>query len=215
TLFAAHMVQHLVLMLVAAPLFSASRPLLPAVVALGHRFGSVARRIERSRFGAGIARALRSPVVVFVLSTIALWGWHLPGLYRAALEDPWIHALEHASFIGTSMLFWWLVLTTGGRKALSDGAAVLFVFVSGMPAAALGALLTFATVTLYPIHRSGARLWHTTLLHDQQMAGIIMWVPAGVVYIGTAAVLFLRWIAREERREETDATRKLGWLVER
>ncbi|MFN2593323.1 MAG: cytochrome c oxidase assembly protein [Actinomycetota bacterium] len=215
TLFSAHMVQHLILMLVAAPLFAASSPLLPTLLALGPRVQTFARRIERSRIGSFIARSVKAPAVVFVLSTLALWGWHMPGPYRAALENPWIHALEHASFVGTSMLFWWLILTPAGRKLIDRGAAIFFVFVSGMPAAALGALLTFATVKLYPIHEAGVRLWHTTLLHDQQMAGLIMWIPAGVLYIGTAAALFLRWMAAEASGgSEDDKERKLGWLGE-
>lgn len=215
TLFAAHMVQHLILMLVAAPLFAVSRPMLPTVLALGRHFQGWSRKIERSAFGVGVARTLKSPAVVFVLSTIALWAWHLPGPYQAALGNPWLHALEHASFITTSMLFWWLVLTPAGREIIDRGAAIFFVFVSGMPAAALGALLTFASMKLYPVHEAGVRLWHTTLLHDQQMAGLIMWIPAGVVYLGTAAILFLRWLAAEERGAlDTDDGRNLGWLGE-
>lgn len=215
TLFSAHMVQHLILMLVAAPLFAAGSPLLPTLLALGPRVQAFARRVERSHLGSAVARALQTPAVVFVLSTVALWAWHLPGPYQAALEDPWLHAFEHLSFVGTAMLFWRLILTPAGRKVINDGAAVLFVFVSGMPAAALGALLTFATVRLYPVHQEGVRLWHTTLLHDQQVAGLIMWVPAGVIYIGTAAVLFLRWLSAEEARSRGDGSRKLGWLGER
>lgn len=215
TLFAVHMLQHLVLMLVAAPLFAASAPILPTLLALGRHVQSFARRIERSRPGIMIGRTLKNPAVVFVLATIALWAWHLPGPYRTALENPWVHALEHASFVGTSMLFWWIVLTPAGRKVIDEGAAIFFVFVSGMPAAALGALLTFATVRLYPIHRAGVTLWGTTLLHDQQMAGLIMWIPAGVVYLGTAAILFLRWISASDANEmETEKGRKLGWLGE-
>jgi cytochrome c oxidase assembly factor CtaG len=111
------------------------------------------------------------------------------------LDNDAVHGLEHASFFGTAWLFWWLVIDEKGRRKLADGAAVLFVFVAGLASGALGALLTFAPSVLYPIQAVGARGWGLTPLQDQQLAGLIMWVPAGVVYVLTAAVLFLKWMS--------------------
>jgi cytochrome c oxidase assembly factor CtaG len=144
---------------------------------------------------AACTRTLSRPVPVLVLHVTALYLWHLPVLYQAALNDDRLHALEHASFFGTAWLFWWLIVDEKGRRKLGDGAAVLFVFLAGLASGALGALLTFAPTALYPIQALGARAWGLTPLTDQQLAGLIMWVPAGVVYVLTAAVLFLRWMS--------------------
>jgi cytochrome c oxidase assembly factor CtaG len=130
-----------------------------------------------------------------MLHVTALYLWHLPVLYQAALGDDLVHALEHASFFGTAWLFWWLILDEKGRRKLGDGAAVLFVFLAGVASGALGALLTFAPRALYPLQALGAGAWGLTPVTDQQLAGLIMWVPAGVVYLLTAAALFLRWMS--------------------
>jgi cytochrome c oxidase assembly factor CtaG len=142
-----------------------------------------------------ITGAFARPVPILVLHLAALYVWHLPVLYDAALGNDLIHALEHLSFFGTAWLFWWLIIDEKGRRRLGNGPAVLFVFLAGLASGALGALLTFAPAPLYPIQALGARAWGLTPLGDQQLAGLIMWVPAGVVYVLAAAVLFLRWMS--------------------
>ncbi|MDP9233260.1 MAG: cytochrome c oxidase assembly protein [Actinomycetota bacterium] len=195
SLFSAHMIQHLLLILVAAPLLVAGS----AGTAIGLALPLPARRTvrgwEHHSWTRSVTEVLTRPVPVLLLHLTALYLWHLPVLYQAALGNDAVHALEHACFFGTAWLFWWLIIDEKGRRKLGNGAAVLFVFLAGVASGALGALLTFAPTALYPIQALGARAWGLTPLQDQQLAGLIMWVPAGVVYVLAAAVLFLRWMS--------------------
>jgi cytochrome c oxidase assembly factor CtaG len=195
SLFSAHMVQHLLLILVAPPLLVAASTGTALGLALPIPARRKVRAWERHPWFAAVTRVLSQPVAVLMLHVTALYLWHLPVLYQAALNDDLVHGLEHASFFGTAWLFWWLILDEKGRRKLGDGAAVLFVFLAGLASGALGALLTFAPRALYPLQALGAGAWGLTPVTDQQLAGLIMWVPAGVVYLLTAAVLFLRWMS--------------------
>ena len=167
--FAWHMGQHLVLIFVVSPL-----------VAFALRPGF---RLNRSWAG---------PAVVVILHAVALWAWHLPVLYDKALDVAPLHALEHASFIATGVLFWALVI---GRLSHVDHlrrAAV--VFVTGLQSAALGALLVFASEPLYDAHLMTSDQHGLSPLEDQQLAGGIMWIPPGVVYLVITLVLFAGWM---------------------
>ena len=194
-LFSVHMTQHELLMLVAAPLLTLGRPLVPMMWALPSRW----RR--RFKGGAGLSplwSRVTSPVVVFVMHAVALWVWHLPSLYQAAVLDDRIHALQHLMFTGTACLFWW-GLVRGRYGRLGYGAAVFYVFATAMHSGGLGALITFASAPLYPlyVHRAGHGV---DPLVDQQMAGLIMWIPAGVVLMIFGLALLSAWLGESERR---------------
>ncbi|HMC07889.1 MAG TPA: cytochrome c oxidase assembly protein [Actinomycetota bacterium] len=198
TLLSAHMAQHLLLLAVAPPLIVYGRPGL--VMALG--LPEPARRrlagITRRRRGwAGIAL---HPLVVLVLATIALWGWHLPGPYQAALRNPPAHAAEHVVFLATALAFWSLVIDPGPRRRLGYAPGMLLVFVSMLASSALGALITFSPLVLYPLYQAGASMWGTTALADQQLAGAVMWVPPGLLYLVVIVVLARRWFDEVDRR---------------
>ena len=206
--FAAHMIQHLVLILVAAPLIAAARPVNVAVAALPTH---VRRALHRSaRAGPGRAlRRLRHPVVVWLLATAALWAWHSPGLYQLALRSDPVHAAEHLSFLVTAGLFWSLVLGAG-RVGGPPGAAarpvaVALVFATALASGALGAALTFAGAPLYPEQAAMVVATGGDPLADQQLAGVLMWVPPGLVYLAVMAGLVVRWFAELDRRTAADA----------
>lgn len=199
-LFSVHMTQHLLLILVAAPLCVLGAPLLPMLWALPRsgrrRVGEWWKRRALIRAAVYLATA---PVVVFALHTAALWFWHFPGPYETALRNPFVHALEHLSFFGTALLFWWVVAQPVGRRRVSYPAAILLIAGTLMQSGALGAVLMFARSPWYPVHAEGAREWGVTLLGDQQLAGLIMWIPAGFIYVAAAALLFLKWMRADER----------------
>jgi cytochrome c oxidase assembly factor CtaG len=109
-----------------------------------------------------------------------------------------VHALEHASFLATSVLFWWVVFRPDGYRRLHRGLAVLYVFTAGLPNGLLGALLTLAGRPLYAGQSLGARLWGLSPLSDQQLAGLIMWMPGGVLHLAAAAAFFVAWLRAEE-----------------
>ena len=166
-LFAVHMVQHLTLVLVVAPLLALATP---------------------SSFRPRATWAT-SAVSVALLQTIVLWAWHLPDLYEAALGNDLLHVVEHATFVGSAWLFWLLVVGAGDHLRRAGA-----VFFTGLQSAALGALLTFASAPLYPTHADGSSRWELTALEDQQLAGGIMWVPPGVVYLAVTLVLLNAWM---------------------
>src|SRR5690606_35905660 len=117
---------------------------------------------------------LTRPTIAVILHIFALWIWHVPGLYSAALEYPVIHVLEHASFFLTAALFWWMIARSDGY-----GARVLCAFIVMMASGLLGALMTFAHESWYVDHAAFVDAWGLTLLEDQQLAGLLMWIPAG------------------------------------
>jgi putative membrane protein len=199
TLFSAHMVQHLLLILVVAPLLVLGAPVAPAVVAAPawcRRMYATGRRLEVMT---RLRRALAVPLLVWALGALAMWSWHLPELYAAGLSHPLWHATEHASFLVTAIAFWTLIVHAGGRAGRGHGAAILLTFATALQGAVLGAVLTFATHPLYRDHLPGASAWGIAPLTDQQLAGLIMWVPAGAVYILVMATLFLAWLRAVER----------------
>jgi putative membrane protein len=187
--FSGHMIQHVILMSAAAPLVvvgDAGRML---------RAGSpraVVRAI--SLIPAGVRTGLRNPLVCGATFVVALWAWHLPSLYEAALREPAIHALEHFSFFGASLLLWG---TAFGRRRSSDPVALLVIFITSLAGAALGAVIVFAGSVLYPIHAVIAASLGIDALVDQQLAGAIMWIPPGVVSLLAMVVLAARVVGAD------------------
>jgi len=203
--FAAHMAQHMLLIMVAAPLLVLGAPGLPIMVALPPAWRRRLGRLRRHPAMAAGRRLLLRPMVAWALHVGALWAWHLPAPYQAALASDVVHAAEHASFLGTAGLFWWVVLSRDGRRGLAPGFAVLYLFAAALQGSALGALLTLAPAPLYPLQAAESASWGLPPLADQQLAGLIMWVPADLVYLGAAGAVFLRWLASLERASPRDA----------
>jgi putative membrane protein len=198
-LFSVHMTQHEILMLVAAPLLVLGRPLTAILWALpaGRRRG--ASLWTRRRAWSAVWRAVTGPLTVFLLHGAALWIWHLPSLYEAALGNPWIHAFQHLCFLLTSALFWWALLH-GRYGRAGYGIGVFYVFATAIHTGALGALLTFAPRVFYPVYAVRAKHLHVNALEDQQLGGLLMWVPFGVVLVVTGLAMFLAWLGESERR---------------
>jgi cytochrome c oxidase assembly factor CtaG len=194
-LFSAHMVQHLVLILIAAPLLVLGAPLVPLLWALPLRVrrGIVCAWKEASGIRV-IWRALTQPVVAWLLAITVLWTWHIPALYEAALRSSLVHAVEHGCFLTTALLFWWVLLQPAAHARLDRGVGVLYLFAAGLANGVLGALLTFAASVWYPIYADRVGPWGLTPLQDQQLAGVIMWVPASVIYLIAAGTLFVTWL---------------------
>ena len=207
TLFAAHMVQHLILMLVAAPLLVFGAPLLPCSLALPQSWRRNLHSLGRTPGAAAAWAVVTGPLLVWLLHVGALWGWHLPTLYEAALTDPVLHVVEHLSFLVSALLFWALIIPVV-RPRMPYPARLGFVFVTALQSGGLGAILTFASVPLFSAHAAGARAWGLSALQDQQLAGVIMWIPSGVVYLATMSLLFIRWMrSMDTGAAETDGSK--------
>jgi cytochrome c oxidase assembly factor CtaG/cytochrome c2 len=199
-LFSAHMTQHLLLMMVAAPLLVYGRPAMAFLWAFPM---SVRRMIGRLWVGGGLhrgVRALMSPLVVWLLCSVVLWFWHLPGPYGWALANEGVHTLEHFCFFITALMFWSLVIEPFGRRRLDYGSTLIFVATLGVQNGLLGALLTLAGHPFYGVHLETTVGWGLTPLEDQQLAGVIMWIPANLIHLTSLAVLFVLWMENAERQ---------------
>ena len=201
SLFSVHMLQHELLMVIAAPLIVLGAPGIAFLWLLPRSIRKAPADVSRRRRLVALWSAITAPAVVWLLHAVALWVWHLPELYDAALEDDMIHALQHVSFFGSAMLFWWGI-AHGRYGRLGYGAAVLYVFTTAIHSGVLGALLTFSTTLWYPAYAatSGLTAFGTTPLEDQQLAGLIMWIPASLVFIVVGLAFFAEWLRESARR---------------
>jgi cytochrome c oxidase assembly factor CtaG/cytochrome c2 len=180
----AHMVQHLLLVLVAAPLILLGRP----VLTLARWLPPAARRLvavtaSSTRVLRRVVRGPGAAVGIWVLHVGVLWAWHAPAVYDAAVRVAWLHGVEHASLFGTSLLFWSMVARRS--RGLGVGAAVLYLFTGAAQCTMLGGLITLAESPVYASHAS-VDAGGSSLLWDQQLAGLIMWIPGGMVYLVAA-----------------------------
>jgi cytochrome c oxidase assembly factor CtaG len=180
-LFAAHMVQHLILLVVAPPLLVLGSPLAPLLWSLP----------DASRVAIG--RALRrtaivgQPLTAFALHSLMIWIWHIPALYEATLSNRGVHILEHLCFLGTALVFWWAI-----RRATVI--SMLLLLLLAVESSVLGALLTFTDRPWYATQAAAAVRFGIDPLQDQQVAGLIMWVPGGVVYLGCGLAMLAAWL---------------------
>ncbi len=187
TLLSAHMIQHGLLIGVAPLLLLVGRPGVAFAWALP---ADARKKLLGSRFWrslASLANTLSRPLPATTLCGLALWVWHAPGAFEAALQREWLHTFEHAAFFGTGLLFWRAVWDAGSSHHVGQalGAAFLTLMQGGL----LGGLITLAPVLLYGWYRDRSELWGLTPLEDQQLAGLIMWVPMSVIYFALSLVL--------------------------
>lgn len=204
-LFWVHMTQHEILMLIAAPLLVLSRPAVPFLWALPARWRERFADIATAPVSKRVWIALSAPLAAWLLHGTALWVWHAPRLFAATLSSEAVHAAQHVSFLGSALLFWWALLHNHGRR-LGYGGAVVYVFTTAIHTSVLGALLTFAPRAWYSPYLATAPAWHLTALEDQQIGGLIMWIPAGVLLTLIGLGLLVKWLQESQRRWEYTQT---------
>jgi cytochrome c oxidase assembly factor CtaG len=198
SLFAAHMVQHELLMAVAAPLLVLGRPLVPTLWALPPRARIMAARATRSRAWRNFWHLASRPADAWVLHAAAIWAWHMPVLFQLALRSDFAHAIQHACFLGSGLLFWWALIHGRGAR-IGRGASVLYVFTTAMHTGLLGAMMTIARTPWYPAYAPREAALGMSPLQDQQLAGLIMWIPASIPYLIAALLLLAAWMRDSER----------------
>ena len=201
-LFSAHMTQHELLMLVAAPLLVLGKPVVAFLKAISPARARRLLDLTRPACVRATWRAATNPLVAWLLHAVVLWVWHIPALFTAAIRSEFVHALQHLSFLASALLFWWAV-THGPRRAMGYGAAVLYMLTTAMHSGLLGALITLAGTVWYPDYLSTTTSWGLAPLEDQQLGGLVMWVPACAVYIVAGLALFAGWLRASERSVRT------------
>jgi cytochrome c oxidase assembly factor CtaG len=195
-LFSAHMIQHELLMALAAPLLVLARPVPVFLWALPMD----ARRTVGAAFRRPALRSmwhtLTRPFDAWLLHGAAIWLWHVPLLFESTLTSEWAHAAQHASFLGSALVFWWSMLY--GQRRASRGLSIIYLFTTAVHTSVLGALLTFSRGLWYPAYAATTAAWGIAPLADQQLAGLIMWVPASIAYLIAALAIMHRWLRDSE-----------------
>jgi putative membrane protein len=198
-LFSAHMFQHEILMLISAPSLVLGRPLVPFLWALPMSWRRGIGQAVKLAPVRSIWDTITHPVVAWTIELVALWAWHAPALFEKTLTSESVHAAQHISFLFASLLFWWAVFQ-GGERRMGYGMSVIYIFTTGIHSTILGALLTLSPNVWYSGYANTTGAWGLTALQDQQIGGLIMWVPAGIVYLVAALWLLSLWLDESKFR---------------
>ncbi len=211
-LFFTHMIQHLLLIMVAPPLLLLPNPMpfllwgLPDRLRLGA--GGIINSLVHKQSPVGRAlRWLTTPVVIWFIFVVTVIGWHDPSLYNAALRSDWVHDLEHLTMFGAGMLFWWKVTGAGPRlhKNMSRVAKIAFILAVIPPNMALGIVLAFSQQPIYAFYSDMPRLWGISALDDQRISGVIMWIPGNMMYFLAALAIIFMILSGEGRKPAREA----------
>ena len=201
-LFFMHMIQHLLLMMVAAPLLLLASPMAVYLWALPE---AVRRRVGRTLSMSGVLRWILKgatvPVAAWLVYVVVIWVWHAPAAYNESLVSEGVHALEHLTMFGAAVLFWWPVIGPAPiRSHLAYPLRFLYLFLALFQNIVLGAILTFADAPVYSYYESTPDHWGVSADLDQQLGGILMWIPGAMMYFTALSILFFSWLSQEERQ---------------
>ena len=186
-LFSAHMVQHLLLTLVAPPLILLGTP------------GWMLSPLVRPRFVYRLAAWVTGPLIAFIVFNVAFAMSHIPALYDLTLENHGMHIVEHLIFMGTAVLMWWPILSPMRElPRIAPPLQILYVFFQTIPSSLVGALITLSERPLYPTYANAPRVFELSALMDQQVGGALMWVAGGFYFLALATIIFFVWAHREE-----------------
>jgi putative copper resistance protein D len=203
-LLTVHMVQHLLLQFVAAPLL-----LLAAPVTLVLRAATPElRRTLLAMLHSRVVKAITFPLVAWFLFAAVNWGWHFSELYDQALEVEWIHWVQHATLFGAALLFWFPVIGADpGPWRLPYPARLFYLFLAMPQNSFLGVAIMNAAAVLYPHYATLARDWGPDPLVDQQAAGTLMWVWGDLTFLVAMLLVIVAWVRQEERRNAREEAR--------
>jgi cytochrome c oxidase assembly factor CtaG len=197
SLFSIHMVQHILLTLVAAPLIALGAPVTLALRVASPR---VRRRWLLPILHSRLLRVLAHPVVAWLIFAGVMWAAHFSPLFDLALENELVHYVEHAVFLGAALLFWWPAVGLDPAPwRLSHPARLLYVFLQMPQNTFLAVIILNASAVLYPHYATLQRPWGPTALLDQKMAGGIMWLAGDLLFIAALAAILIGWMRHDER----------------
>jgi putative membrane protein len=181
-LFSAHMVQHLVLTLVAPPLLIMGTP------------GWMLRPALRWPGVAPVARFITNAPAAYVIFNVVLIGWHLPPMYEFALEHHSVHIAQHLCFMVSATIMWWPILSPMPElPRLSYPLQMLYLFLMTIPMSLTAVCIGYSDHLLYPFYAAAPRLWGITPMQDQLIGALIMWIPGGLFFFAVISVIFFRW----------------------
>ena len=195
-LFSAHMVQHMLLMMVVPPLMLIGLP------------AGLIRPVLKLRGVTPVARFLTKPLIAFAIYNVVFVVWHFPFMYNAALENHDLHIVQHIMFIATATMMWWPVVNPLPELAVMPGPVqILYLFAIGLPASVVSAFIALSEEVVYPFYGEAPRVFPLSAVEDQQLGGMIMWVPGMILLWGAITIIFFRWARREDREERAERER--------
>ena len=198
TLFWVHMVQHLLLILVAPVLLLLAGP---ATLLLRASTPETRRRWILPVLHSRVVRAISHPVVAWILFAVVMWASHFSPLFEAALENEWIHRLEHGLFLGSALLFWWPAVGVDPSPwRMRPAGKVMYVGLQMPQSTFLALAITIAPAPLYAHYTTTGRTWGPSPLEDQQLAGGLMWLGGDLFFLGVVLLLVWAWMRDDERR---------------
>lgn len=193
-LFTFHMIEHELVMAVAAPLVVLARPVGIFLWGLPRPLRHLVRDVMKTGLVWRTWNALSAGTPATLLHGLAIWVWHAPVLFDATVSNILLHRLQHLSFFATAVIFWWAVIWRSDR-----GMAAWHLFLTMLHTSILGALIALSPQVAYVSQTRMAQEWGLTPLEDQQLAGMVMWVPGGIIYAGAALAMLALWIAGSSR----------------
>jgi len=196
-LFSAHMVQHVLLTLVAPPLLILGTP------------EWLIRPFLRPNWVFRLAKLATKPAFAFMAFTLVFSVWHIPSLYNISVTNHGIHIGEHLLFMGTAALMWWPIVSPMPElPRLSAPLQILYLSLLSVAQIVLFAPITFSSEPLYQWYVDAPRIWDLSPLADQQMGGIIMKMGGGAIFLVVIIVAFMRWSSQEEQKTRAEAAER-------
>ncbi len=189
-----HMVQHLLLMAIAPPLILLGAPALPLLQGIPQAMArGIVGPFLRWSLVKRLARFISNPAVCWLAAALALIGWHIPAVFELALRSPSWHELEHATFFGTGLLFWWPVVQPWPSTARwARWSIPLYLFCATLPCDALSGFLTFCDRVVYTSYLSAPQILTASPLQDQEFAAALMWVSVTIIFLVPAVVVTIQ-----------------------
>jgi putative copper resistance protein D len=204
-LFSVHMVQHVLLMLVAAPLLALAAPI---TLILRLSSSETRHRWVLPVLHSRIVGFLAFPVVAWVVFTAMMWGVHFSPLFNASLEDPNIHDFEHLLFLTGALLFWWpAVALDPAPWRMGHPARVIYLLTQMTQNTFLAVVILDATDVLYPHYATLVRPWGLSAIDDQRLAAGIMWLAGDLIFLSAILLVVAGWM-RAEARDEARSDRR-------
>ena len=205
SLFSIHMIQHVLLLLVAAPLLALAAPV---TLVLRTSSAETRRRWLLPLLHSHVVRFLGHPVVAWVIFAGMMWATHFSPLFDASLEDPLVHDLEHLLFLSGGLLFWWPAVALDPTPwRMSHPARIGYLFTQMTQNTFLAVVILNATTVLYPHYATLVRPWGITALEDQRLAAGIMWIAGDAIFLTAILAVVVGWMRAESRNEAREDRR--------
>ncbi len=216
-MFFAHMMQHILIAMVASVLLLAATPMaaylwsMPETIRVG-----LAPSLAETGWLRRITAALTSPKFALPAFILTLWGWHIPEAYSLAVNNELVHFAMHLSMFTTSLLFWWPIIGPPPvRSQLTDPQRIIYLILVVTPTAVLAAIITLSNTVIYTTYLDTPHHFTLTPFEDQRIGGLLMWIPGNIVYLATLTTLFLRWFSREDRKNRRYKLNRRQWEATR